>query len=400
MNKASSMDEMVTNPSIIFAVLDYVILALKEKGRIIIGDAPIQIADFNEILSKLKILERLKQYESKTKIHIDIIDYSTVKAINKLYREIQWLQLEGDPRGYSIIDLSNLSEFYSINDKTSLFRVTNYDKAKMSLFHNADKHAYIIASSVLEADVIISLPKLKTHKKAGITCALKNLVGINGSKDCLPHHLKGSTEEGGDEYNKKSFRKRILSNIEERRAKSKSRFACFFIYLIKALIFISEKIFPYKDPIKNGDWYGNKTIPKTIVDLNYILNFTTKDGLLTDKPSKRKFLTITDAIIAGQEEGPLRPSKKELGVILASQDFLANDIIATYLAGFDPSKIPTINLALKSRINVHNIQTFEDIRIISNNEDVTNLTSLKDTFRNLALKPSIGWKDHIELLYD
>ena len=32
-----------------------------------------------------------------------------------------------------------------------------------------------------------SLPKLKTHKKAGITCALKNLIGINGNKEYLPH---------------------------------------------------------------------------------------------------------------------------------------------------------------------------------------------------------------------
>lgn len=397
LNKASSMDVMVTNPSIIFAVLDYVILALKEKGRIIIGDSPIQEADFNEILSKLKLNERLKQYKSKTKIPIEIVDFRKEKSINKKHREIQRFPLNGDPLGYSTIDLGNLSEFHTINDKVSLFRVTNYDKDKMNSYHNAKQHTYVIANSAIKADVIISLPKLKTHKKAGITCALKNLVGINGSKDCLPHHLKGSYQEGGDEYNKKSFRKKLHSNIEERRAKSKSRFFCFFIYLFKILIYISEKLFPYKDPVKQGNWYGNKTIPKTIVDLNYILKFVSKDGQLTSLPSHRKFLTITDAVIAGEGEGPLHPTGKQSGIILVSQDFLANDIIASYIAGFNPTKIPTINLTLESKINVNNIFSVEEINIISNDSKLKDIHSIKGIFKKQAFKPSIGWKGNIEI---
>jgi hypothetical protein len=35
----------------------------------------------------------------------------------------------------------------------------------------------LIAKDVLEADIIINLPKLKMHKKAGVTNALKNFVG-------------------------------------------------------------------------------------------------------------------------------------------------------------------------------------------------------------------------------
>lgn len=41
---------------------------------------------------------------------------------------------------------------------------------------NADPR-YRVAHSVLTADVIISVPKLKTHPEAGITVALKNMVG-------------------------------------------------------------------------------------------------------------------------------------------------------------------------------------------------------------------------------
>jgi hypothetical protein len=53
---------------------------------------------------------------------------------------------------------------------------------------------------VLSADLVVNLPKLKTHKKTGVTLALKNLVGINGDKNWLPHHSQGSVEKGGDEY--------------------------------------------------------------------------------------------------------------------------------------------------------------------------------------------------------
>ena len=53
------------------------------------------------------------------------------------------------------------------------------------------RHRYLVARELIEADVVFNVPKLKTHKKAGVTGALKNLVGINGHKAYLPHHRKG-----------------------------------------------------------------------------------------------------------------------------------------------------------------------------------------------------------------
>ena len=66
--------------------------------------------------------------------------------------------------------------------------------------HAPGRHQYLVAREVIEADVIVNLPKLKTHKKAGVTCALKNLIGINGNKEYLPHHRVGGAERGGDCY--------------------------------------------------------------------------------------------------------------------------------------------------------------------------------------------------------
>ena len=52
----------------------------------------------------------------------------------------------------------------------------------------------------MAGDLVVNLPKLKTHKKACVTGALKNLVGINGNKDYLPHHRLGGSRTGGDCY--------------------------------------------------------------------------------------------------------------------------------------------------------------------------------------------------------
>ena len=43
-------------------------------------------------------------------------------------------------------------------------------------FHSTGKHIYTIHCDALEADVVISVPKLKTHEKVGITCAIKGTV--------------------------------------------------------------------------------------------------------------------------------------------------------------------------------------------------------------------------------
>ena len=58
------------------------------------------------------------------------------------------------------------------------------------------RNEYLLSETVLSADLVVNLPKLKTHKKTGVTLALKNLVGINGDKNLLPHHCVGSPDAG------------------------------------------------------------------------------------------------------------------------------------------------------------------------------------------------------------
>jgi uncharacterized protein (DUF362 family) len=103
-NTDASLTELITHPSIISAVLDYVVLALKNKGTIIIGDAPIQEALFGKILDYLQLNNLKKKYDSISGITIEIIDFRQERAINRKFKEIQRISLLSYPR-YRIIFL-------------------------------------------------------------------------------------------------------------------------------------------------------------------------------------------------------------------------------------------------------------------------------------------------------
>jgi hypothetical protein len=138
------------------------------------------------------------------------------------------------------------------------------------------------------------MPIIKTHIKAGITCAMKNLVGINGHKEFLPHHVKGSAFEGGDNYCKNSYLKHlyedfydyvweninILSPIKRK----------FYLKLLNILWIFSS--FLSRENISAGSWFGNDTIWRTTLDLNHILYFSDN--------SPKNILNIVDGVIAGE----------------------------------------------------------------------------------------------------
>src|SRR3989442_326262 len=106
----------------------------------------------------------------------------------------------GDPEGYRIVDLGDLSAFARSGFIFNTLRGSDYDAEVTIRHHSNGKHEYCVAGTVLEADFVVNVPKAKTHKKAGVTLCLKNLVGINGDKNYLPHHRAGRPEDGGDEF--------------------------------------------------------------------------------------------------------------------------------------------------------------------------------------------------------
>jgi hypothetical protein len=213
----------------------------------------------------------------------------------------------------------------------------------MARTHAPGKHQYLIAREVLEADVIVNLPKLKTHKKAGVTCALKNLIGINGNKEYLPHHRVGGARQGGDCYPGGSRVKRALEYSLDRQNMAES-FAAARLWSDIAVNLDRAARLTVDGLGVEGSWSGNDTIWRTCLDLNRILLYGTADGAMAADPQRRVF-HIVDAVVAGHGDGPLSPQPLGLGMILAGQNAPAVDWVGAALLGYDPSRIPVVREA-------------------------------------------------------
>lgn len=124
-----------------------------------------------------------------------------------------------------------------------------------------------IIKAVQEADVIINLPKLKTHGMTTYTGAVKNLFGTVPGLLKVDYHMR-------------------MPNVED---------------FCDALV----------------------------------------DIALTIKPA----LSVMDAIIGMEGNGPSAGDPVELGALLVSPDPFALDVVACHLAGIDTTQVPTITAA-------------------------------------------------------
>jgi hypothetical protein len=250
----------------------------------------------------------------------------------------------------------------------------------------------LVAGSVLESDVVVNLPKLKTHAKAGITCCLKNLVGINGDKDWLPHHRIGSATRGGDEYLSPSIIKSWLTRALDSANAGGPTSAT--IYRKAAEVLGRLQWHTGSDQLFEGSWYGNDTIWRTVLDLNRILIYADKNGVLMSTP-QRRVLHVVDAVIAGEGQGPMNPTPRPIGVILAGYSAPPVDAVAATLMGFDSSKIPAISRSYASSAGLVSSEDPGDMRVLSRGRAGRSLDELRGLVE-VAFQPSTGWLGHIE----
>ncbi|PKM83404.1 MAG: hypothetical protein CVU89_01265 [Firmicutes bacterium HGW-Firmicutes-14] len=131
-----------------------------------------------------------------------------------------------------------------------------------------------IARPVLEADVVISLPKLKTHSLTLFTGAVKNMFG------CIPGHRKA-------EYHRMAP---VVTEFSE-----------------------------------------------VLVDI-----------LAKTKPA----LAVMDGITGMEGNGPSGGSRRDIGLILAGEDCVALDAVASRIIGIDPFRVLTTSIAHNRRLGV------------------------------------------------
>ena len=204
---AGGIEPLVTHPSLVRAATEAALRA--GASQVMVGDAPVQGCDFDSLLSATGLdlwAASLMKSEPRFK---GVHDFRRTTCVFVNGVRVASENLQGED-GFVLFDLGSESLLEPITDDRASFRVTCYDPRLMAKTHAPGRHQYLVARDVMEADVIINLPKLKTHKKAGVTCALKNLIGINGNKEYLPHHRTGGSE----------FRRRLLSGHEPRQTRS------------------------------------------------------------------------------------------------------------------------------------------------------------------------------------
>ena len=328
-------DCLITHASILRAVLDYVFLA--QPGSVIVGDAPVQVCDFAQV--QALGFNRVADYFRAQGKPIAVKDFRRTVSVRKPGS----LAVEAEQKpisDYVLVDLGKQSLLEPISSDYQKFRVTMYDPAALPENHRPGRHRYLVARDILEADLVVNVPKVKTHMKAGVTLALKNLVGINGSKEFLPHHRKGAANRGGDNYERSTLPKRLLEAILDhlnRHHLNHPRIYGLGNKLAYKLCWFDKK---RGLPINvEGGWHGNDTVWRMCLDLNKILLYADANTHLHDTP-QRAVLNIADALIAGEGEGPLRSDPHPLGAVLASQNAAALDWTATRLMGYDPARIP------------------------------------------------------------
>jgi uncharacterized protein (DUF362 family)/Pyruvate/2-oxoacid:ferredoxin oxidoreductase delta subunit len=140
---------------------------------------------------------------------------------------------------------------------------------------------YYIARPALEADVIISLGKLKTHTLTLMTCGIKNMFGV------IPGFRKG-------EYHKQYPKPEMFAEV--------------------------------------------------IVDIYSLMT---------------PHLTLVDAIVGMEGDGPSSGQPNYLGFLLASQDAVAMDTVAAKILGFKDGEIDSTRIAAKRGLGVNDLSQIE-----------------------------------------
>ena len=311
---------VITHPSVIEAVADFTAEALQGKGEIIIGDNPSIDADFAELMEFTEI-EKIKE---KYDVPVTIVDLRPLVCDDlKNYgkRDLMVAQA-GDPAGKVEINLGKDSLLYGIDPER--FRGVFDERDETIASHTGETQLYSFARTLYDADVYISVPKLKTHQKVGATLNLKGLVGTISNKNQLVHWQIGYPEIHGDEYpDKESYERGQKAKVKHR-----------------------------------GAWPGNDTIWRMVADLY--------QGM---KMKERRYFTVIDGIVAGEGQGPFCPTSKNANTIIAGEDLLAADVVAARYMGFDPGSIRYLDYFLEKHfdgVGYDDIRVFDDGSMVEN----------------------------------
>lgn len=330
---------VITHPHVIEAVADFVAEALQGRGRIMIGDNPSIDADFAELMEFTEI-EKIK---GKYGIPLEILDLRPLICddLANYGKKNLMVSQKGDPQGKVEINLGKDSLLYGLDP--SRFRGVFDEREETMASHTGETQLYSYSKSLYDADVYISVPKLKTHQKAGVTLNLKGLVGSVSNKNQLVHWQIGYPEIHGDEYPSK--------DLYEAGQKA--------------------------EVTHRGAWPGNDTIWRMVADLY--------KGM---KMKERRYFTVIDGIVAGEGQGPFCPTSKNANTLIAGDDLLAADCAAARYMGINPEKISYLSYFLTEKFDGI---TLDGINVLENRVLMENFFSAQTNYADFYVTEP--WKN-------
>jgi len=391
--KPEEWQQIITHGSVIRALLDYVLLALEGEGTVHIIDGPQYDADWDKILENTGTRALADYCASRSRVAIELLDLRDYQQ--EVHGDVICRRhpLPSDPRGGVEIDLGELSAF-SGHDGAGRYYGSDYDQGETNRHHSNGRHEYRISRTAASADVFINLPKLKTHKKVGVTLSLKNLVGINVGRNWLPHHTDGDPSTGGDQFpwgSTKTHSERMVVRWLQQKSLDSSLFASLF----RMGKIIGKRLYGRTDQvIRHGNWHGNDTAWRMVLDINRCLLYDNRGGCLASAP--KRYFSLVDGVIGGQGDGPACAEHYPSGLIIAGLNPVAVDCAAARLMGFDPLKIPLLRRAFDSHPLPLVEFPYEAISLVSNFPFWNGPLTALPPESTLHFKAHFGWAGEIE----
>jgi len=387
---------VITHGSMIRAVADYVWKAVGPTGKIILADAPQTDASFPEMAGFLG-LHVIRDFYQSRGLTFEILDLRQEEWTTRGDVVVERRKLPSNPYGSIAFDLGQASEF--VNHRGSgHYYGADYDAGVVNQHHSGGKHEYLIAGCAIKCDVVFSLPKWKTHKKAGITASLKNLVGVNADKNWLPHHTEGALKHGGDEHPNPDLKHRTERKVAAAVRGLSLQMPVIGPWVHRLARGVGKPVFGDSEmTVRSGNWFGNDTVWRMCLDLNKIVCYGNPDGSMRrPRQDRKRHYAIVDGILAGQGRGPLNPDPVPAGVVLFGVHAPSVDAACAFLMGFDPEKIPIVWRAFQCRSFPLSDHGWREIVVRSNypawERPLVEIPAA-DTFH---FEPHFGWKGHIE----
>jgi uncharacterized protein (DUF362 family) len=322
---AEWVNGQTTHPAFLRPVIDYVYKACGPGGRIMLADGPWAASVFDRLVANTGI-QAMVEYLAA--VHgVPVI----LKDLNKASRETA-----------PLVDLGATSELRAVE------RVW-YDAHGQVMQEGGDPGVgrYRIAPSVLEADVVICVPKAKVHCSGGVTLAMKNILGIIPAWD--------------GPYEQAKLKDCAHTSDVDQAAGAR------------------------------GMYLDNDTIWRSMADLNRILLYADAQGILHPE-RQRCYLAIVDGIMAA-EESQYHPHPYPLNTVVVGADPVTVDAVTARCMGFDPRLLKSVTKAASRADFPLGLVHPSQVQVIVSGEE-----GLSSLYRH-ALAPELhvfSWQGHLE----